>query len=88
MKRSKPASDELYQGLRGNQNAAKEERRESTLHARTTPEKKIRYIRLANQQGIKLSEWISNALDKAAAEQEASDTAAVGKEEKQNDDHF
>jgi len=71
LKKTKVAPDELYQGLRGNQNAAKEVRRESTIHARTTPEAKVRYIRLANEKGLKLSDWINNALDKYATEQEA-----------------
>ncbi|WP_313473979.1 hypothetical protein [Atlantibacter hermannii] len=71
MKKSKVAPDELYQGLRGNQNAAKEVRRETVIHSRTTPEKKVRYIRLANERGLKLSEWVDNALEKYADEQEA-----------------
>lgn len=71
MKKTKVAPDELYQGLRGNQNAAKEVRREAVLHTRTTPDKKLRYIRLANERGLKLSEWVDNALEKYAEEQEA-----------------
>jgi len=71
LKKSKVAPDELYQGLRGNQNAAKEVRRETVIHSRTTPEKKVRYIRLANERGLKLSEWVDNALEKYADEQEA-----------------
>lgn len=71
MKKSKVAPDELYQGLRGNQNAAKEVRREAVIHSRTTPEKKVRYIRLANERGLKLSEWVDRALEKFADEQEA-----------------
>lgn len=72
MKKSKIAPDELYQGLRGNQNAAKEVCREAVIHSRTTPEKKVRYIRLANERGLKLSEWVDSALEKYADEQEAS----------------
>jgi len=70
LKKNKVAPDELYQGLRGNQNAAKEVRREAVIHSRTTPEKKVRYIRLANERGVKLSEWVDSALEKYADEQE------------------
>ncbi|NEG94097.1 hypothetical protein [Leclercia adecarboxylata] len=77
MKKPKVASEKLYQGLRGNQNAAKEVRREAVIHSRTTPEKKVRYIRLANERGLKLSDWINNALDKYADEQEANDDKAA-----------
>mgnify|MGYP003367432350 CR=1 FL=1 len=54
-----------------NQNAAKEVRREAVIHSRTTPEDKSRYIRLSRQRGIKLTEWVNDALRKAAEEQEA-----------------
>lgn len=70
MKRPKPAPDELYQGLRGNQNAAKEVRREASIHARVTPDEKNYYIRLAHQRGLKLSEWMDNALKQYAKDQE------------------
>ena len=79
MKNKKAEINERYQGLRGNTNAAKADgvRREAMIHARTTPEAKIRFIRLANEQGLKLSDWINNALDKYADEQEANDDKAA-----------
>lgn len=77
MKKPKVAPDELYQGLRGNQNAAKEVRREAVIHSRTTPEKKVRYIRLANERGLKLSEWVDSALEKYADEQETRNDKAA-----------
>lgn len=70
--RKKVPKNELYKGLRGNKNALKgTEPLDSQLHVRTTPAEKIRFIRLAHEQGLKLSEWATNALNKYAEEQEA-----------------
>lgn len=52
----------------GNTNAKKSEAEKASamLHARVTQEQKNRYVRQAQNEGMKLTEWIKLKLDSAS----------------------
>ena len=53
-------------GNTDNKNAAKEVKASSHLHIRVEPERKARYVKQAQAEGLKLAEWVKAHLDKAS----------------------
>lgn len=55
----------MKHGNTGNQNAHKEVTAESHLHIRVTTEDKARWVKTAQHNGMKLSEWVVKNLNSA-----------------------
>jgi|LakMenE18May11ns_1017448.scaffolds.fasta_scaffold5413151_1 hypothetical protein len=57
---------EKKHGMTGKRNAAKDDCAESYIHARCKPQDKASWVRAAQSEGLKLTEWIINTLNEKA----------------------
>jgi hypothetical protein len=53
-------------GMTGKRNAAKDDGATSFIHARCKPQDKAVWVRVAQSEGLKLTEWIVNTLNEKA----------------------